>query len=221
MYDDNRQLVFYVSDTGIGIDKEKHDFIFGRFAQVEKGLSRLYGGTGLGLSIVKGLVELMGGKIWIESELGKGSTFYFTIALHQQQAEKDLPLEKETFVKNSILQKRTVLIVEDDIFNLRFIEEVLSDLGYSLLLAKNGVDAVDIATTKKPDLILMDIGLPDISGYDAVKQILSVQPEMKIIAQTAFASLDDKIKALNAGCVDFISKPLRANLLTSIIKKYL
>ncbi|MBN1119137.1 MAG: PAS domain S-box protein [Bacteroidales bacterium] len=220
-FDDNNNLIFYVSDTGIGIPSEKQQFIFDRFAQVEQTTNRQYGGTGLGLSIVKGLVELLGGRIWLESEVGRGSTFYFTIPHKSNSTLGNAPIiiEEKTF--ETFLHNKTILVVEDDAYNAAFIKEILSETGLDVLYAQYGNEAVQIASTHAIDLVLMDIRLPDISGYEATRQIKRQKPDLKIIAQTAYAASEDKQKALDAGCIDYISKPLKSKMLLSLLNKHL
>jgi PAS domain S-box-containing protein len=218
---DNNNIIFYVSDTGIGIAQEKQQMIFERFTQIEPIPNRLFGGTGLGLSIVKGLVELLKGKIWLDSKLGKGTTFYFSLPYKSANTIEQEPLSKEEKNYEYSLKNKTMLIVEDDPYNISFIKEILSETGINLLFANYGKDAIQIATSKPLDLILMDINLPDITGYDATLIIRQQNPNIKIIAQTAYAASEDKQKALNAGCIDYISKPLKSNMLISLIIKHI
>ena len=217
---ESNKLVFYVSDTGIGIPADKHEKIFERFAQLNHGPNRLYGGTGLGLSIVKGIVNLLGGEIWLESEPNKGSTFYFTLAYKTIQPEK---LEEYLFAESNEYRfpGKTILIVEDDIYNAEFLNEMLANTGTNILNALFGEVAVQIALTQPIDLILMDVRLPDMTGYDVTQQIRKEMPNLKIIAQTAFASPSERKKALDAGCCDFISKPINPDLLLSMLNKHL
>lgn len=209
-------LSFYVSDTGIGIAKEMHNSIFSRFYQAEHHSSQVFGGTGLGLSIVSGLVQLMGGNIWLDSEPEKGSTFYFTVPFKNPNESHRLEIsQKETADQQP---KNCILIVEDDLYNAAYLEEILSRADFSIVRAKNGQDAVDICVSQTIDLVLMDIRLPDMTGYQATMQIRQLHPEMKIIAQTAFALHGEKEKALEAGCIDYISKPIKKELLLSKIR---
>lgn len=218
--DDNNNIVFYVSDTGIGIPSDKHDVIFERFAQLRQRSNQAYGGTGLGLPIVKGLVGLLGGKLWLESEIDKGATFYFSFPYTvSQQAHPDLKIVDETHEYQ--FAEKTVLIVEDDFYNAEFIKEILSETGLNIIHTEYGQEAIELAKSQSLDLILMDIRLPDMNGYEATKQIKLLRPNIRIIAQTAYASHDDKRKAVDAGCIDYISKPLKANLLLPMISKYL
>jgi PAS domain S-box-containing protein len=223
--DVNHKLLFYVSDTGIGVPLEKQNFIFERFSQLQQANDRLYGGTGLGLSIVKGLIELLGGKIWIESELenlsaGKvgGTTFYFsfpykTVVTHESYNTKEF----EDFKFNG----QIVLIVEDDIYNTIYLKEILSNTGLRIIHTSYGSQAIQISLTEPLNLVLMDVRLPDIDGYEATRQIKQQKPGLKIIAQTAYAAHDDKRKAFDAGCDDYISKPVKRESLLSMIQAQL
>ena len=217
--DENRKLVFYVSDTGIGIPAEKHEEVFERFAQLDQADKGL-GGTGLGLSIARGLVELMGGKIWLESEVGKGTSFYFSIPL--MTAAKENPVQADAQqVPNYGFKGKTILLVEDDSHNSKFIKEILRDTGLKIIHTEFGKEAVHLATSQSPDLVLMDIRLPDINGYEATRQIKKQKSKLRIIAQSAYAGHEDEQKARDAGCVDFISKPLNRELLLDMIKKHI
>lgn len=203
-----------MSDTGIGIPKDKHSLIFERFAQVDHGVARLYGGTGLGLPIVKGLLELMGGNVWLESEPEKGSTFYFSFPYENTLLnEPHKPDIQE--VQNQSFNNETVLIVEDDKYNADYMKEILYGSGLKIWHTLYGREAIDIVANQHVDIVLMDIRLPDIEGYEAIRQIKVIKPNLKIIAQTAYAAESDRQKALESGCVDFISKPVKADLLVS------
>jgi PAS domain S-box-containing protein len=219
--DNNQTIIFYVSDTGIGIPQDKQQMIFERFIQVEQGISRLYGGTGLGLSIVKGLVDLLNGKLWLDSEPGKGTTFYFTIPVTLNDIPETKQVSAETTPTTYDFQNKTVLIVEDDEFNAEYIREILSNSGLNLLQTGYGNEAIQLAVSHLPDLVLMDIGLPDMSGYDAIRQIKKRVPNLKIISQTAYAADEDRIKSIDFGCIDYISKPLKQEFLLSMIHKHL
>lgn len=214
------ELEFYVSDTGIGIPKEKHAEIFNRFMQASHGTSRLYGGTGLGLSIVQGLLDLMGGKIWLESDEGKGSTFTFTLPyLLSNNSVKVQPASREELRIDT--REAKVLIVEDDEYNAEYLKEILSDVGISYVHTQYGRKAVEICSEQQIHLVLMDVRLPDITGYDATSLIKKINPKIKIIIQTAYATLDDKEKAFDSGCDDYLSKPIKRDLLVSQINTYL
>jgi signal transduction histidine kinase len=219
---DNEQFItFFVKDTGIGIAKDKQQVIFERFAQIDNGPHRLYGGTGLGLSIVSGLLNILGGRIWLDSKPGKGSSFYFTIprdVSNTREIEQDKPEITSSTIHHL---NKSILIVEDDQFNAEYIKEVLKNKGLNLIFASSGNEAVEMTLTHMPDLILMEIRLPDISGFEAIQKIKKLKPAIKIIAQTAYALEDDRVKAMEAGCIDYISKPLKSELFLPMINKHL
>jgi PAS domain S-box len=217
---EKNDLVFYVKDTGIGIPEDKFKIIFERFLQLNQLPQKNIGGTGLGLSIVEGLVHLLGGKVWLESELGKGTTFYFTIAF--DEFDKGFGLISNAMNESTVdFSGNSILIVEDDYFNSMYLNEILSKYNFKIQTVSSGKEAVEIASTHHFDLILMDICLPDISGYDATNAILAVKGNTQIIAQTAYAAIDERVKAIKAGCVDYISKPTKKGDLINIIKKHL
>jgi PAS domain S-box-containing protein len=219
-YDEHHNLIFYVSDTGIGIPHDKQAFVFERFAQVNHGKDKLVQGTGLGLSIVKGLINLLGGEIVLKSELYKGSTFTFTISYKTNNTVQQKAAERNVLPKYSF-QNKTILIIEDDYYNAEYLLEILSNLGLNILQAKNGNSAIKIAVESEIDIVLMDIRLPDMNGYDVTAEIIKFKPLLKIIAQTAYASNDEKQKAIKAGCIDYISKPTKKNELLTMLNKYL
>jgi CheY-like chemotaxis protein len=225
--DANQKLIFYVSDTGIGIPPDKYEVIFERFTQLNHETNLAFGGTGLGLSIVKGLIDLLGGKIWVESELenlpaGKSgkTTFYFSIPYRILPSSHN---ESELIEENHALHfsGKTILVVEDDPYNVRYIKEILSKTGLNIIYTAYGKEAVQIATSQTLDLVLLDIRLPDMNGYEAVQQIKLHKPNLKFIAQTAYAAQEDRQRAFDAGCIDYISKPLKHDLLLSMLNKHL
>ncbi|MBN2521880.1 MAG: PAS domain S-box protein [Bacteroidales bacterium] len=216
----SNEIEFSVKDTGIGIAKKHQKLIFERFRQFDDTTTRQYGGLGLGLSISKAYVELLGGKIWIDSEQGKGATFGFTIPY--------TPAEKETQTVDTInpeksdLSERLVLIAEDDDINFLYLEELFDDQKIQIIRANNGKEAVEICKTNvEIDLVLMDMKMPVLNGYEATKQILKFRKNLPIVALTAYAFFDDKEKAIDSGCVDYISKPIKIDRLMAILNKYL
>ncbi len=217
---ENSNLIFYVTDTGIGIPSDKQTEVFERFAQLRQTENRAVGGTGLGLSITRGLISLLGGEIFLNSEPGKGSTFSFTFPYKLAQPLPTKPLLVEE-PKLSIFANKTILVVEDDIYSADYIKEMLSETGLNIHLAETGTEAIQIAASQPVDLVLMDIQLPDMDGYQAAKQIKLQNPTLKIIAQTAFAAVSDKQKAIDAGFNDYISKPIKVDLLLSMLNKHL
>lgn len=219
-FDDNNNLEFFVSDTGMGIPKDKHDIIFERFYQLHHYSIKNIGGTGLGLSIVKGLVNLLGGKIWLDSEIGKGSRFSFMLPVDSVEPlifEPSFSLQN----KESDFSDKTILIVEDDFYNSMFLEDILGNSGFKIITAEYGNEAVSITLAQQIDLVLMDIRLPDITGYEATRLIRQTNSTVKIIAQTAFAAQNEFREAINAGCDDYISKPIKRELLFDLLKKHL
>jgi PAS domain S-box-containing protein len=217
---ENNQLIFHVSDTGIGIPQDKFDHIFERFTQLHQNTISNISGTGLGLSIAKGLTALLNGKIWLQSETGKGTTFYFSIDYIKSTRLTD---KKVVFIdpKEFRFSNKTILIVEDDIYNSAYLKEILANTGSTIVTTEYGKEAVKIAKTQTIDLILMDISLPDMNGYEATRIIKQSNQQIIIIAQTAYAAEDERQKAIDAGCIDYISKPTKRELLLTMIGKYL
>jgi CheY-like chemotaxis protein/anti-sigma regulatory factor (Ser/Thr protein kinase) len=216
---ENNKLQFYVRDTGIGIPEDKFEFVFERFSQLKHPSVQNAGGTGLGLAIVKGLVNLLGGTVWLESQIDKGTTFYFTIDFVPAGSIITNPHAPETAQKTTT--QKTILIVEDDICNAKYLKGILENVSSNIITATNGLAAMKIAKEQRVDLILMDIWLPDITGYEATSLILQDNQDTKVIAQTAFAENNVRQKAIEAGCVDYICKPTKRDELLQMIDKYL
>jgi len=215
------EIEFSVSDTGIGIDKELHEKIFDRFRQAELTATRDYGGTGLGLSICKGLIDAMNGKICVQSELGKGSVFYFSIPFKPiVETHKKLLTEPPKAVND--YSNFTILVAEDEKVNYLYIKEILSGLHAQLVHVKNGYDAVEyVKANNQIDIVLMDIKMPVMDGYQATQKIKELNPDIPIIAITAHAFKEDKEKAIHSGCDDYLSKPVDGSLLIECIDKQL
>ena len=220
IYSDKKTYIqFYVKDTGIGIPKSKREIIFDRFRQSDESHTREYGGTGLGLAISKGFVELLGGKIWHESEEGRGSIFYFTIPYKTVNPSLIEKVESK-LSKNYKWHNNSVLVVEDDDVSYMYIEKILIKTKIKIYRAINGHEAIKICNQKNEiDIVLMDIQLPGINGYEATKMIKQEKPSLPIIAQTAHALTEDKIKSIAAGCDEFITKPIKRQILLSVIEK--
>jgi len=213
-------LEFSISDSGIGISKEHQEKIFERFYQVQNTVSRVYEGTGLGLPISKAYVELLGGTLWLNSEPGTGTTFYFTIPFMRSYTEMDAEADRKLPEMNPAQPKKTILVAEDIDSNFKLIKYFLSGPGFEIIRAVNGRDAVDkFLLNSKIDLILMDIKMPVMDGYAAVKLIREKDLLIPIIAQTAYA--DDKDKALSTGCSAFISKPFDKKGLLRVLSDFI
>jgi PAS domain S-box-containing protein len=217
---DESQLKFFIRDTGVGIPEEKQDVIFERFRQSDDSKTREYGGTGLGLSISKGLVEMMGGTIWLNSVPSEGTTFYFTLPYKaSEKTEYSQQQNKNKQYMSYDWSGKTILIVEDDPLSSKFLEAILEDTGAEILLAKDGREAIDITKEHENlDMILMDIQLPGMNGNEATKEIRKIRENMPVIAQTAHAMPEDKRKSLEAGCDDYITKPINMDLLLDKIE---
>jgi len=211
------ELEFFVSDTGIGIPAELHDKIFEPFRQANLEISNLHGGTGLGLTISHKLAELLGGRLWLESEPGQGSVFYFTLPYKPVKKLKETEPETEIQNRNKT-RNMVILVVEDDEVNYLYLETVLSKNNIQTIRALNGVEAVELCS-KSPEInmVLMDIKLPIMNGYEATRRIKKTRPGLPIIAQTAYAMQEDRNKALEAGCDGYIAKPIITSELLKLI----
>lgn len=211
----NDFMHFYVKDDGVGIEAKDHQLIFERFGQSNNEIDKIKAGTGLGLSISKGIVELLGGKIWVESEPEKGSIFYFDLPFDTvQETQKE---ERDTHNDYVVPEKdtlKTILIAEDEMTNYLYIKAVLKEESFCLIHAKNGKEAVDsIKTNNNIDLILMDFNMPVLNGIEATKEIRKFNTDVPIIALTAYAMIGDREKALGIGCNDYLSKPFSKKVL--------
>lgn len=205
----NQQLQFCVEDTGIGIDPEKKDYIFERFRQGEESLNRKYGGTGLGLSISKGIIEKLGGSIWLDISYKTGFKICFTIPLVHSGQEPETP--KQHAATNNIAGKvrnKNILIVEDHDISYKVLRELLLPYEPVLFWVKDGKEAVDLARQNNFDLILMDINLPEMDGITATREIRKFNPSLPILVQTAYAMDSEKARIFESGCNDMLSKPI-------------
>jgi signal transduction histidine kinase/CheY-like chemotaxis protein len=218
----NATIIFYVQDTGIGIAREKQAVIFERFRQVDDTTTRKYGGTGLGLAISKKLVELMGGKIWVESETGKGSTFFFSLPLIIPNSSETVIGKTPNKHLSENFKDETILIAEDEDLNFLFLQEVLSFTHAKIIRAHNGQAAIDLVK-ENPNItvVLMDIQMPLLNGYVATQEITKIKPGLPIIVQTAYAMAEDRAKGFRAGCCDYISKPIKPEELIDVLKKHI
>lgn len=214
-------IEFKIKDTGIGIPKDRQDAVFERFIQADITDKNAKQGAGLGLSIAKAYVELLGGNIWLESEEQKGTTFYFTIPCNNIDNYYSNNLSSNNTAEKSKNKKINILIVEDDENSMLLLNIILKNYGKIIYKATNGLDALNIIE-KHPeiDLILMDIGLPNMNGLEVVEKIRQFNNKVIIIAQTAYGFLSDKENALKSGCNDYISKPIKKDNIIALINKY-
>ncbi|PXY01586.1 hypothetical protein DF185_08900 [Marinifilum breve] len=213
---DGEKLKIYVKDTGVGIEKDKKDIIFDKFRQVDDSITRTFGGTGMGLAISKKIMDMLGGRIEVESEPNKGSTF--TLVL-------DCIISKEKRSEVELVDANhmpTILVAEDELSNYRLIETILKRNKYKVIWAENGAEAIRICKEKSNiDLVLMDMRMPEVDGMKATTEIKKINPNLTIIAQTAYAMNGDKDKALEIGCDDYLSKPIKKELLLEKIKSFI
>jgi CheY-like chemotaxis protein len=215
------ELEFYVKDTGIGIPKDRHKAIFDRFIQADIANQKANQGAGLGLAITKAYVEMLGGKIWVESEEDKGSTFYFTLPYKTEPSAETNDRQLQPSGKYDGIRKLKILIAEDDEVSEMLLDETVIMFARETLKARTGVEAVK-ACRDNPDidLIMMDIRMPELSGYKATQQIREFNKEVIIIAQTAYGQTGDREKSIESGCNDYLAKPVSENELHEMIQKY-
>lgn len=221
---DPRYIHCFVKDTGIGLKKDEQKNIFNRFRKVEETSLRKNSGSGLGLTLSRYIVQLLGGKISVESVYGAGSTFIFTLPNNPapEVDNSQEALKEQDNLGDYNWKNKVILLVEDDDINVQFIDAVLSPYQVQLIRASNGLQGVELCRSlPQIDLILMDIKMPDMSGYDACREIKKFKPNLPIIAQTAFALRDDRQRCLDAGCDDYLSKPIDINELLQKIQQFI
>ena len=202
------ELYFYVADTGCGIPKDKQQNIFGRFVK----LNSFAQGTGLGLSICKTLMDHMGGRIGMESEEGKGSTFWFTLPYKPAVKEDKKQMPKDIQPVSIERNKLTILVAEDNASNYKLFESILR-YDYHLIHAWDGMEAVEMFREHNPQIVLMDINMPVMDGYEATREIRKYSAKIPIIAVTAFAYASDEQKVMESGFDGYMPKPINAKLL--------
>lgn len=221
--EDYCDMKFSVVDTGIGISKQGQEKLFQAFSQIDSTTTRKYGGTGLGLAIAKNLTSLMNGDIGVESEEGKGSTFWFTATLKRNKESSELIQKDEAPVKEKEVNPLTILLVEDNLLNQKFAMATLRKEGHRIEIAENGKVALDMYKNKKYDLILMDIQMPVMDGIEATKEIRKIEmsknikDQTKIIAITAYVMERDRSMCLGAGMNEYLAKPFKPNDLIGLI----
>ncbi len=213
-------LTFYVKDTGLGIDSDRQKAIFERFIQADISDKQALQGAGLGLAISKAYIEMLGGELWVKSEKGKGSIFYFTIPYDVGLKKVDEVINSRTDLEIKIKNLK-ILIVEDDEESYLLINKMLGKMYRELLHAKNGLEAIELCKNNTDiDLVFMDIRMPVMGGYEATRKIRQFNKELVIIAQTAFGLTGDREDAINSGCNEYISKPIIRNEFISLINRF-
>ena len=218
----DKDLEFFVSDTGIGIQEDKYSRIFERFYQIEDPKVIKTTGTGLGLSISRAYVELLGGRIWLNSVAGEGTTFYFTIPYSEVAAGKVSVEIPEGSHSHMSLPGKTILVAEDDDVNFILMRELLTGVNAAIIRAANGEEAVRYCDDNKPpDLILMDIKMPLMDGYQAAEIIRQASPDVPIVAVTAYVNTSERDKVTAAGFNGYLSKPLDRPQLLSLVSRFL
>jgi PAS domain S-box-containing protein len=218
-----KELEFFVRDTGIGIATDRQVAIFERFIQADIADKQAYQGAGLGLAISKAYVEMLGGRIWVESDEGKGSVFYFTLPYATEvTSTPGLKVKSDQAAETNHITGLKVLIAEDDYESDLFISLAINTISREVLHARTGTEAVEISLVHPDiDLILMDLKMPELNGFEATRKIRGFNKDVVIIAQTAYALAGDREKALQAGCNDYISKPVKIDALIALIQKHI
>jgi PAS domain S-box-containing protein len=210
-------IKFYVKDSGIGIREEKQKVIFDRFMQGHETKTKLYGGTGLGLAISKNLTEILGGEIGVESKSGEGARFWFILPRNEVPLKYEAALRTPSSVVKSWEGKK-LLIAEDDHSNYYFLYEALKDTGVEILWTKDGEETLAVfRSTPDLDLVLMDINMPLKNGYECTRIIKEERPDLPVVAQTAYAMSGEREISLEAGCDDYLSKPIKVKELLEIL----
>ena len=220
-YLEGDNMIFYVRDTGMGIPPERQEAIFERFVQADMNNTRTHEGSGLGLAIVKGYLELLDGKIWVESEAGKGSAFFFSIPYRQYKKKPVSAVDRQDH-KIMAGRELSILIVEDDENSYLYLKNILKKLNAKISHACNGAEAIE-AVRENPglSLLLMDIKMPDMNGFEATARIREFNKTIPIIAQSAYAFSEEKDRAFEAGINDYLIKPINSKELIQIIRNYI
>jgi CheY-like chemotaxis protein len=220
---DDTQVEFFVKDTGVGLSRDELDMIFERFKRARQSEEKNIVGTGLGLAISKNLVQLLGGEMWVDSVAGSGTTFLFTLpylktTLLPAERGGDIYRYETTYNWSG----KTLLIAEDDENSLKFFRELLAKTGAEIIYVPDGKMAVEVFRSH-PDinLVIMDIQMPEMDGFEATRLIKTMNINMPVIAQTAFAMAGDKEKMQKAGCDEYIAKPININRFLAIINHFL
>lgn len=222
---EEKSVTFFVSDTGIGIPEDKHKLIFDRFYQLNHLNDRKTSGTGLGLAICKNLVNLLGGEIWLNSKPTKGSSFFIKIPVDSIKKQLVPRMREQSKTKNVSISynwnNKTILVAEDEDLNYKVLDTCLSRTNAQVIRAIDGATAIEICKNQKIDIVLMDIQMPGMDGYEATQEIKKMNNRTPVIVQTSFAMAGEKEKCLQAGCDDFVSKPLNIDMLLQKIEHFI
>ncbi|MCX6286610.1 MAG: PAS domain S-box protein [Bacteroidetes bacterium] len=216
-----KEIILFVKDSGIGIPKEKLNLIFGKFRQGDESSTRKYGGLGLGLTLSKEIAELLGGRLWLTSEYGNGTSVFLALPYKGNAfAVNTAPMEKQEYDIPDLTGK-TILIAEDVDNNFLVLDRFLVKSNARILRARNGLEAIEICRNETQiDLVLMDVQMPVINGYEATREILRMKPGIPVIAQTAYSVDFDEQSAVTAGCIAYMVKPLNMHEVFSLVSKY-
>ena len=215
------EMVLFVEDSGIGIEDEKINMVFEAFRQAQEGFSRQYEGTGLGLPIVSGIMRRLGGKVWVESEAGKGSVFYVSIPRNEEEilSENDRSTQLENKKEESPVRKKIVSF-EDDPGSIEYLKSVVNLMGHEIINFEHPTRGLEYLRENPADLILMDVRLPGMNGLEATRIIKSEFPNLPVIIQTAYTMRSDREKAFQAGCDDYLAKPVSLKALRGKIDQF-
>lgn len=217
-----KEVILFVKDTGIGISKEKQEYILNKFRQGDESATRLYGGLGLGLTLAREFMALQGGKLWLQSEVDQGTAVYCSLPYKGHGVLVEQPTKGATPVTLIDLKGKTILVSEDTDNNYTVLDIWLKKAGANVLRARNGLEAIELCHHHfNIDLVLMDLQMPIVNGYSATREILAFRPGLPIIAQTAYSMDFDAQNAFNAGCVAYLVKPFDITLLFETITKSL
>jgi signal transduction histidine kinase/ActR/RegA family two-component response regulator len=220
---EGRTIKVSVTDSGIGIEPAEQEKIFSEFHQADRVRDEQLGGTGIGLALTKRLVELHGGKIGVESKVGEGSTFWFTLPLKDPDSENWHQDSSGTMAAVRLRQQRRILVAEDNEANIQLMTDMLAVQGHEVIIARNGKEAVDLAIRERPDMILMDLRMPVMDGLDATRRLRAIREfqDTPIIMVTASAGSDAKELCLQAGCTAHLVKPVQTRELFEALDTYM
>lgn len=219
-FKDPSTLLFYMIDTGVGLDKKEQDIIFNTFRQADETTTRSFSGLGLGLSISKNIIERLGGKIWVNSTKNQGSTFFFTLPYIPVRAKFD------EFIPPSQMEEydwsdKTIMVADDIDSNFKYIQTVVKPTGANIIWARNGKEAVEMVKARAIDVVLMDIIMPEVDGFEATKQIKQIKRDIKVICQTAYPSPEHQRAGIESGMDKFLNKPIPVNVMLEAINEYI